>query len=540
MVNTTTSFKTAISASTRRVKAKVELYKGSTLVNTFTQEDAIKSIDIERVGEDSKFFGFGVTHRVNVKLRDVTRTLNISTENNFKISLGVADGNTINYVSFPSCFVTEVNRDENTNALSITAYDCLNKSKTFTVDSLGLQAPYTIKNVIEAAGGVLGASSVVLDTNVTAFNLSYETGANFEGSETLQEVLTAAAEATQTIYYMNSNNALVFKQLDKDGAAVKTITKNDYFTLDSGTNRRLQTIASVTELGDNYSHSTTQLGTTQYIRNNPFWDLRDDIATLVENAVTTMGNMTINQFNCDWRGDFSLEAGDKIALTTKDNQTVISYLLNDTITYDGGLEQKSEWEYKETEETASNPVTLGETLKQTYAKVDKANKQVEIVASETAMNSEAISALQINTDSISASVKKVEDNTLEALAGVNSDISTLTSRVDAAITAEDVTIAIKSELDNGVSKVETSTGFKFDESGLTISKTGSEMATNIDEDGMTISRDNEEMLVADHEGVTAYNLHANTYLIIGGTSRFEDYDKDGETRTGCFWIGGGN
>ena len=60
MVNTTTSFKTAISASTRRVKAKVELYKGSTLVNTFTQEDAIKSIDIERVGEDSKFFGFGV------------------------------------------------------------------------------------------------------------------------------------------------------------------------------------------------------------------------------------------------------------------------------------------------------------------------------------------------------------------------------------------------------------------------------------------------------------------------------------------------
>jgi uncharacterized protein len=300
----------------------------------------------------------------------------------------------------------------------------------------------------------------------------------------------------------------------------------------------LQTIASVTELGDNVSASTTQIGTTQYIRNNPFWDLRDDIANLVENALATMGNMTINQFNCDWRGDFSLEAGDKIALTTKDNQTVTSYLLNDTITYDGGLEEKSEWDYKETEETASNPVTLGEALKQTYAKVDKANKQIDIVASETATNKEAISALQINTDSISASVKKVEDSTLEALTNVNSDISTLTSRVDAAITAEDVTIAIKSELDNGVSKVETSTGFKFDETGLTISKTGSEMTTNIDEDGMTISRDNEEMLVADHEGVKAYNLHANTYLIIGGTSRFEDYEKDGETRTGCFWIGG--
>lgn len=669
MVNTTTSFKSAISASTRRLKAKVELYEGSTLVKTFTQDDAIKSIDIERVGEDSKFFGFGITHRVNIKLMDVTRTLKISTSNYLKISLGVVDGSTINYISFPSCFVTEVNRDENTNALSITAYDCLNKSKTLTIDSLGLQAPYTIKNVIEAAGNVLGANTTyvniqealltvdlpsyagesyvsngitftrnsdgsltlngkndgvnnsayyfynevaggtpltlevgetyvaadfenvdimfvfltggsykrkdgqtwvttqdehvytqvyiqipkgnttqfdnytiypTLKKKATLLDVEYPSGANFEGSETLQEVLTAAAEATQTIYYINNDDTLVFKQLDKNGAVVKTITKNDYIKLDSSTNRRLQTIASVTELGDNYSHSTTQVGTTQYVRNNPFWDLREDIADLIEEAVTAIGNITINQFSCNWRGDFSLEVGDKIALTTKDNQTVISYLLNDTISYDGGLDQKSEWVYKETEETASNPITLGETLKQTYAKVDKANKQVEIVASETAMNSEAISALQINTDSISASVKKVEDNTLEALAGVNSDISTLTSRVDAAITAEDVTIAIKSELENGVSKVETTTGFKFDESGLTISKTGSEMTTNIDEDGMTIFRDNEEVLVADNEGVKAYNLHANTYLIIGGTSRFEDYDKDGETRTGCFWIGGGN
>jgi hypothetical protein len=48
------------------------------------------------------------------------------------------------------------------------------------------------------------------------------------------------------------------------------------------------------------------------------------------------------------------------------------------------------------------------------------------------------------------------------------------------------------------------------------------------------------LLTADNSGVTAYNLHAKTYLIVGTTSRFEDYEKDGEIRTGCFWIGGGN
>lgn len=43
------------------------------------------------------------------------------------------------------------------------------------------------------------------------------------------------------------------------------------------------------------------------------------------------------------------------------------------------------------------------------------------------------------------------------------------------------------------------------------------------------------MLSATGNGVNATNLHAKTYLIIGGRSRFENY---GTNRTGCFWIGG--
>ena len=33
----------------------------------------------------------------------------------------------------------------------------------------------------------------------------------------------------------------------------------------------------------------------------------------------------------------------------------------------------------------------------------------------------------------------------------------------------------------------------------------------------------------------AVDLHASTYLMVGGRSRFENYGTD---RTGCFWIGG--
>jgi hypothetical protein len=538
MLSVSNNFKTAINAPTRRLSARVELYTGSTLNAAYTQNDALKSITIDRVGEESKFFGFAVSHKFNIKLRDVPRTINITTANHLKISVGVIlSTGSVEYVSFPFGYVTEVHRDENTNELSITAYDLFNLSKTIYTSDLGIAVPYTIKSFINACNGLLKASSVVVP-DLDIFNLSYETGANFEGTETLYEALTMAAEATQTICYLNNNNQLVFKRLDKSGAAAKTITKSDYLTLDSGTNRRLQTIASVTELGDNVSASTTQAGTTQYIRDNAFLELREDIADLIDNAVAEIGNITINQFDCAWRGDPSIEVGDKIDLVAKDNSKVTSYIINDTISYDGAMSENTEWNFEDSDETESNPTSLGEVLKQTYAKVDKAEKKVEIVASETSENSAAISTLQLNTESISAAVKSVETTTNEAIDSVNAGLNTLTQQVEAKMTAEDVSIAIKSELDNGVSKVETSTGFTFNEEGLNISKTGSEMTTRINEDGMTVYRDNDEVLIANNEGVIAYNLHAETYLIVGESSRFEDYEEDGETRTGCFWIGG--
>ena len=687
MQSMTTNYFNAIDASVRRIKAKAELYNGDALVTTYTQNDAIKSIDIQRVGEDSKFFGIGITHRLNIKLRDVPREINITTANHFKISLGaVLSTGAIEYATFPNAFVTEVNRDENTNELSITAYDILNDAKKLVVNDLELLAPYTIKDVVNAVGAKIGASSVICGTNIlnlikttknyngaiesnltansvnitssstgtytfvgfkleiptgsyvlsgvanwdddsyeanpkaianisvykkgtydnrlnnfemswnsdtegqrrfkefviedndlydyyvnlypttttglngrsvsfsnlminkgqallkyepylSVFDLEYPEGANFEGTETLFNVLTAASEVTQTVYYVNGDDDLVFKRLDHSGDAVKTIDKSRYITLDSGANRRLQTVCHATELGDNVSASLAEIGTIQYVRDNPFWDLRDDIDTLVNNALAAVGGMTINQFECEWRGDFSLEPGDKIALVTKDNKKANSYLLNDTITYDGGLVEKTEWSYSEQESATSNPTSLGEALKQTFARVDKANKQIELLTTETTTNTNAISSLQLNTSSILASVQNIETSTQEGLNSVHNDVNELTKKVEASITAEDVQIQIQSELSNGVSAVKTTTGFTFDETGLTIAKSESEMKTNIDEDGMSVFRGDDEVLTADNTGVIAYNLKARTYLIIGETSRFEDFTENGEERTGCFWIG---
>jgi hypothetical protein len=531
MQNVTNEYLQAINAPVRRLGGKVELYNGSTLAATYTGNDILKSIDIERVGEDSKFFGFGVASKYNIKLLDQERALDITTAHSFKIYLS-----TISHeMTFATAYVTEVHRDENTGELSITAYDILDKAKTLTFADLELEAPYSIIEVAVAAGTAIGAVAVVEDYSV--FDTEYPDGANFEGTETLEEVLRAIAEATQTIYFINHIDELVFKRLEKAGPVVKTIDKEQYITLESKTNRRLATVCHATELGDNVSSSITEAGTTQYVRDNPFWEMREDIKDIVDAALEAVGGLTINQFNCSWRGDFALEPGDKIALVTKDNETVTSYLLNDTIHFNGALAEQTAWQYTDSEETESTPTSLGEAIKQTYARVDKANKEIKLLVSESSGNSSAISTLQTTVDGISGTVKSVKDATEDAIDGINAELKTLTETVETKVTAKDMTIAIKSELDNGVSKVKTETGFTFDADGLKVSKSGSEMTTTINEAGMTINRDGEAQLIANNAGVMAYDLHAKTYLIVGESSRFEDYEKNGETRTGCFWIG---
>ena len=82
-------------------------------------------------------------------------------------------------------------------------------------------------------------------------------------------------------------------------------------------------------------------------------------------------------------------------------------------------------------------------------------------------------------------------------------------------------------------------GFTLNNDGMTIEgksdSTNVDIKTNVSNNGMRVYANNTEKLKADENGVEAVDLNAKTYLIVSGTSRFEKY---GDNRTGCFWIGG--
>ena len=694
MINAKPVFIDMINSVSRQFEARVELLDGSTILNTFTYDGALQSITIERAGDESCFFGFGICEKLTLKLRDKERAINVLKGNRLDVSMGVG----YDYLyPFPAFNVEEVTRDENTNALTITAYDVIYKANSLKVSDMQLPKSYTILGFATSASALLGIPIKLDGLTDQEFNVEYPNGANFDGTESIRDALNDVAEATGTIYFVNNNWELVFKKLDIAGDPVLAIDKSKYFTLSAKTKYTLTGITSATELGDNVTVGTT-VGAHQYLRDNAFLELRDDIATLLNNIFSKVNGLSMYQFDLAFRGNFLLECGDKISVTTKDNDVINCYILNDTITYNGGLNGKISWAYNAGQgETASNPANIGEAIKQTYARVDKQQKQITLLASDINSQTEIIkktvkqvdveyylststtsaiggewsttapewqsgkymwsrqkvtytdgtsitrnatciagaqgaegtngrgitsvtteyyistsqtelvggewsesqpqweegkyiwtrskivynnptsteyttavcdaawaqinaitgqqkiittdiSELKVEKNNISASVATIVqkqsdiDSTIvdmqqgigEQNASNAAQFETLTNRVDATMTSEQVQLAISTEVAKGASKVTTSTGFTFDDNGLTINKSDSEMSTNIDEDGMSIFRNSEEVLTADNTGVNATNLHATTYLIIGTNSRFEDY---GSNRTGCFWIG---
>ena len=226
MLSNTTHL-TAINSPVRQVKGKVELYSGSTLSDTYTDKDYLTSFTIDRVGE-GKFFGYGVAQKINIKLIDTNRQKNILTSHHFKVYYGAG----VDYICpYPTFYVTEVNRNENTNELSITAYDLISRANDYTVSDLTLPTKtitvtdeetgetseikvynYTIEQFVDACASLLNFNGYeIKEVYDNSFDTLYEDSANFEGTETIKDALNAVAEATQTIYYLDATDKLVFK-----------------------------------------------------------------------------------------------------------------------------------------------------------------------------------------------------------------------------------------------------------------------------------------------------------------------------------------
>ena len=230
-------------------------------------------------------------------------------------------------------------------------------------------------------------------------------------------------------------------------------------------------------------------------------------------------------------------AGSTVQITDPNGKNLTAYVMKKV-----QRGQAETWECTGSHRRDTTEVTNNEEYRDKNSRLLELRKQAEglslrALQTETGLEAvtEAVADVQIKSDELLLQVSRMEAATGESLESVNGALQSLQQEVSAKMTQEAVELQIRRALDDGTSKVVTNTGFTFDDAGMTVEKSGSEMKTQITENGMTVYQNSAEVLTASNKGVDARNLHATTYLMVGGRSRFENY---GSSRTGCFWIGG--
>lgn len=204
-----------------------------------------------------------------------------------------------------------------------------------------------------------------------------------------------------------------------------------------------------------------------------------------------------------------------------------------------------------TAEDIERKYSFGRKFSEILGLIDESRDKVDSVESSLRNEiAETATTIMRDTESIVMEVARREGSSAGssaangALSEFDDRLDQISSEVSLRLDADQVNIAIQQMLNqydkdnpDSVEQVETTTGYRFDADGLSISKSGEEMTNLIDNTGMYVQRNGDNILAANDIGVEALNLHAKTYLIIGadgGRSRLEDYGVD---RTGVFWVG---
>ena len=165
---------------------------------------------------------------------------------------------------------------------------------------------------------------------------------------------------------------------------------------------------------------------------------------------------------------------------------------------------------------------------------------------------EKTSILESKTIENETSINNVYQDIIQKLGDYvkESEIVAIKESVETSQTNSEYAIEIAKQVQiDGVTKLDTKTGYTFDENGLNIEKTGAKTKSTLDETGLDVKdatgASEESLLFAGYDEVIgetivkSKNMTVEKYLVIGKYSRMEDFeDTDGNLGTGMFWIGG--
>lgn len=321
----------------------------------------------------------------------------------------------VKYVPYGTYIVQKPENEELTDKTSLEALDYMIKFNKTYKDTLTY--PCTLKDVYnsicEQCGVISGTSEFPNQ------NFSVEDN-QFVANETCREVLANIAQLAGAYARIGRDNKLYLKFFSSE--KTEEITADDYkrdIKINNvyGPINKLTLNMSQVE-GESISVEDTDsidiIGVKELIISDNYFLYTQEKR---EKAINAIWNIVHNFRYVDFEANVEkarpyLDAGDSIKILSEDDTEYYTYLLSNEITFDGGLNEKiSATADTETETKYSMVPEISNKLKHTEIVVDKANQQIQLIASEIGDREEKTSTITQDIDRIESQIKDVIDFT---------------------------------------------------------------------------------------------------------------------------------
>ena len=404
MKNASAAFMSAMASPSRMIRGKVVVVDGG-LTSEYGYANKLQSIEQEVSAVKGKMFGAVVSYKSTIKLIDVKNVVQVNVGAKASPQIGING----ELLPMTPVYISSNTFDEVKGIRTLIGEDAIGFTDKYIWNDIkgDLGAIFTIQDVFAAIANKIGIEFMITG-ELPNINAVYTKATfNVNGDETLRQILTAAAEATGAMVFINGNGKMEIKMLSNTIALA--IDKNTQFNLSTEPSSSLSGIISINELNDMISVGNNS-SYVSVISVNPFIDPTDDSSQeKLQNLFVKYQGNTFYPYKLKWRGNPALEIGDKIRLTLRDGSTIDTWYLGEKVKYTGGMSAESSWEADESEKPEVGSQTISDTTRRTMAKVDKANQKITLLTEASGEQGQKISQLEVSLDGIRTEVSEVSN-----------------------------------------------------------------------------------------------------------------------------------
>ena len=538
MIEVTDTIKKAYGESTTQYDKIVLDNKEYVINNVETDDDCY---------ENGNIFGTAIAKSISF---EIDNSVDLEGKE-FKYYTGIKTTTGIEWINLGTFITQDVEPNDTTNVNKVNAMDYMLKSNiTYESDLDYESGTITMLQVLQEACQKAG-----LELATTDFaNADFIVDSNqFEQGTLIRQVIQAVAQMSGTVAKIRSDDKLYLITPKTTGTVRKVFNLSDYSEAEikrathpinlvslgmadvEGENVVMRDEASIEENGEN----------SLVFNDNPFAYTeakRQQLITAIFNAVK---GFEYKAFTLKGQWLPYLETLDNIQVKDIEGNTYNSFLFRYYAKSPKGLEtEMSAPSVTDATVKYQNVASALQVAKRTEFKVDKQEQTITGLVETT-------TEIEHQTEENSTNINNNYNEIIQKLDGLatEDDLVAISNKVETIQTSADYAINVVEDIQvNGVSKVTTTTGYKFDADGLEISKTGAETKSVLNEKGLDIvdstGSSSESLLFAGYDTETgetivkSKNMTVEKYLVVGKYSRIEDYEPSGTKATGIFWIGG--